>query len=184
MPLFYFIWKHAVYDSANQEFSVFCDMDSELGFIWALIQSFSFESTDIFRGQRFGINLPLNFDSQSSTSVESSSSGSGVDWTMYRMPLLQMQSLADHSTHFGATCNFPTHGLKKTDYARDKLKNHDFFGTFSYQCLHYEYINIRWGASVVKTAQQQQSRETLARGPLTATWVKQNSAATSMAPLV
>ena len=184
MPLFYFIWKHAVYDSANQEFSVFCDMDSELGFIWALIQSFSFESTDIFRGQRFGINLPLNFDSQSSTSVESSSSGSGVDWTMYRMPLLQMQSLADHSTHFGATCNFPTHGLKKTDYARDKLKNHDFFGTFSYQCLHYEYINIRCGASVVKTAQQQQSRETLARGPLTATWVKQNSAATSMAPLV
>ena len=32
---------------------------------------------------------------------------------------------------------------KKTDYARSKLKNHDFFGTFSYQCLHYEYINIR-----------------------------------------
>ena len=40
------------------------------------------------------------------------------------------------------------------------------------------------GASVVKTAQQQQSRETLARGPLTAARVKQNSAATSMAPLV
>ena len=46
-------------------------------------------------------------------SVESSSSGSGVDRTMYRMPLLQMQSLADHSTHFRATCNFPTHGVKK-----------------------------------------------------------------------
>ena len=101
------------------------------------------KNTDIFRGQRFGINLPLNFDSRSSMSVESSSSGSGVDRTMYRMPLLQMQSLADHSTHFRATCNFPTHGVKKTDYARDKLKNHDFFGTFSYQCLHYEYINIR-----------------------------------------
>ncbi|CAH3041142.1 unnamed protein product [Porites evermanni] len=89
------------------------------------------KNTDIFRGQRFGINLPLNFDSRS------------IDRTMYRMPLLQMQSLADHSTHFRATCNFPTHGVKKTDYARDKLKNHDFFGTFSYQCLHYEYINIR-----------------------------------------
>ena len=36
----------------------------------------------------------------------------------------------------------------------------------------------------MKTAQQQQSRETLARGPLTAARVKQNSAATSMAPLV
>ena len=92
---------------------------------------------------------------------------------MYRMSLLQMQSLADHSTH----------GLKIIDYARVKLKNHDFFGTFSYQCLHYEYINIR-SISQVKTAQQQQSRETLARGPLTAARVKQNSAATSMAPLV
>ena len=36
----------------------------------------------------------------------------------------------------------------------------------------------------MKTAQQQQSRETLARGPLTAARVKQNSAATSMGPLV
>ena len=135
--------KYVVYDSAIQEFSVYCDMDSEPGFIWTLVQSFSLKNADIFRGKRFGINLPLNFDSQSSTSVESSSSGSGVDWTIYRMPLLQMQSLADHSTHLRATCNFPTHGLKKTDYARAKLKNHDFFGTFSYQCLHYEYINIR-----------------------------------------
>ena len=50
------------------------------------------------------------------------------------MSLLQMQSLADHSTHLRATRNFPTHGLKITDYARAKLKIHDFF---------YEYINIR-----------------------------------------
>ena len=47
-------------------------------------------NTEIFRGQLFGINLPLNLDSRSSMSVESSSSGSGVDRTMYRMPLLQM----------------------------------------------------------------------------------------------
>ena len=38
---------------------------------------------------------------------------SWADWTRHRMPLLQMQSLADHSTHLKATCNFPTHGLKK-----------------------------------------------------------------------
>ena len=160
MPLCYFVWKHIVYDSANQEFSVFCDMDSEAGFIWTLVQSFFLENTGIFRGQRFGINLPLNFDSQSSMSVESSSSGSGVDKTMYRMPLLQMQSLADHSTHLRATCNFPIQGLKKTDYAARPAEKSRLFRSFSYQCLHYEYINIRWGASVVKTTQQQQSRET------------------------
>ena len=86
-----------------------------------------------------------------------------VDRMMYIMPLLQMQSLADHSTHLRATCNFPTHGLKKTDYARDKLKNH---GTFSYQCLHYEYINITWGASVVKTAQQHWKPGNLSSGTI------------------
>ena len=57
-------------------------MDSEPGFTWALVQSFSLENTDIFRGKRFGINLPLNFHSRNSMSVESSSSGNGVDRTM------------------------------------------------------------------------------------------------------
>ena len=52
MPLFtLFEIKHVVYDSANQEFSVFCDMDSEPGFIWTLVQSLSLENIDIFRGQ-------------------------------------------------------------------------------------------------------------------------------------
>ena len=44
--------------------------------------------------------------------------------------LLQMQSLADHSTHLRATCHFPTRGLKKHYAARAKLKNDDFFGPF------------------------------------------------------
>ena len=131
-------------------------MDSEPGFIRTLVQSFSLENTDIFRGKRFRLNLPLNFDSRNSMSVESRSSGSGVDRTMYRMSSLQMQSLADHSTHLQATCNFPTHGLKITDYARAKLKNHDFFGTFSYQCLHYEYINIRGISCINCTAATKQ----------------------------
>ncbi|CAH3041133.1 unnamed protein product [Porites evermanni] len=83
-------------------------MDSEPGFIWTLVQSLSFslENTDIFRGQRFGINLPLNFVSRSSMSW------SRLD-DVSRMPLLQMQSLADHSTQLQATCNLPTYGLKK-----------------------------------------------------------------------
>ena len=89
-----------------------------------------------------------------------SSSGSGVDRTMYRMPLYRLR-------------------------ARQAEKSL-LFRSFSYhgQCLHYEYINIRCGASVVRTTQQQQSRGTLVLGPLTATRVKQNSAATSMASLV
>ena len=89
-----------------------------------------------------------------------SSSGSGVDRTMYRMPLYR---------------------LRPRQAEKSRL-----FRSFSYrgQCLHYEYINIRCGASVVRTTQQQQSRETLVLGPLTAIRVKQNSAATSMVSLV
>ncbi|CAH3182628.1 unnamed protein product [Porites lobata] len=76
-------------------------MDSEPGFIWALVQSLSLENADIFRGQRFGINLPLNLDSRSR-----------FDEGLFES-LLQMQSLADHSTHLRATCHCPTRGLKK-----------------------------------------------------------------------
>ena len=116
MPLFYFIWKHVVNDSANQEFSVFCDLDSEPGFIRTLVQSFSLENTDIFRGKRFRLNLPLNFDSRNSMSVESRSSGSGVDRTMYRMSSLQMQSFGWPLYTPASNLQLPPpppHGLKK-----------------------------------------------------------------------
>ena len=66
------------------------------------------------------------------------------DWYSYRLSLLQMQSLADHSTHLRATCNFPTDGLQYTDYARAKLAGHDIFGNWEgYPCKMYEYVNIR-----------------------------------------
>ena len=115
-----------LFESTSSTTPRFCDMNSEPGFIWTLFQSFSVENTDIFRGKRFGINLPLNFDDRNSMSVESSSSGSGVEGTMYRMSLLQMQSLADHSTHLRATRNFPTHDLKITDYALQAEKSRLF----------------------------------------------------------
>ena len=79
-------------------------MDSEPGFIWTLVQSFSLENTDIFRGKRFGINIPLNFDSRSSMSVE-----------------LAARAVESIGRCIECRC---------TDYARAKLKNHDFFGHF------------------------------------------------------
>ena len=65
-----------------------------------------------------------------------------MDWNGYRLSLSQMQSLADHSTHLRATCNFPTDGLQYTDYARAKLAGHDIFGNWTI-CQMYEYVNIR-----------------------------------------
>ena len=115
-----------------EAFSVFCDMESESGFVWTLtIQSFSLANNALFKNKMFGADFPVN------------RTNDDVDWNSYRLSLPQMQSIANHSTHFRATCNFPTEGLRYTDYARARLEGHDIFGTWGYTCGMYEYINIR-----------------------------------------
>ena len=105
-------------------------MQSEPSFVWTLIQSFSLAKKDTFENKSFGVNFEINNDQKK------------VDWNGYRLSLSQMQSLADHSTHLRATCNFPTDGLQYTDYARAKLAGHDIFGNWT-SCQMYEYVNIR-----------------------------------------
>ena len=106
-------------------------MESESGFVWALIQSFSLAKKALFEEKMFGVDFPVNHNNND------------VDWNSYRLSLLQMQSIANRSTHLRATCNFPTQGLRYTDYARAKLGGHDIFGTLDNKCQLYEYINIR-----------------------------------------
>ena len=122
--------KYVIFNSTNEPFSVYCDLQSEPGFVWALIQSFSLANKDTFKLIGFGTDSPLN------------ESNNEFDWNSYRLSLSQMRSLADHSTHLRATCNFPTDGLQYTDYARAKLAGHDIFGEWD-KCTMYEYINIR-----------------------------------------
>ena len=105
-------------------------MQSEPSFVWTLIQSFSLAKKDTFENKSFGVNFEINNDQKK------------VDWNGYRLSLSQMQSLADHSTHLRATCNFPTDGLQYTDYARAKLSGHNIFGNWT-SCQMYEYVNIR-----------------------------------------
>jgi len=94
-------------------------MESESGFVWALIQSFSLANKDMFRKKMFGKDFPVNHTKNE------------VDWNSYRLSLPQMESLANHSTHLRVTCNFPTDDLQYTDYARAKLEGHDIFDTWS-----------------------------------------------------
>ena len=123
--------KYDIFNSTNEPFSVYCDLQSESGFVWALIQSFSLANNETFFGKAFGINFVVN------------NNNSKVDWNSYRLSLSQMGSLADHSTHLRATCNFPTDGLQYTDYARTKLDGHYIFGNWDNKCYEYEYVNIR-----------------------------------------
>ena len=122
---------HFLYDSQNRHFPVFCDFDSEAGYVWALIQSFSLANDNQFTEQRFGVDLPLNEDDGT------------INWNAYRLSLSRMQSIANVSTHLRATCNFPDDGLVYTDYARAKLEGHDLFGRWKDQCRAYEFVNIR-----------------------------------------
>ena len=105
-------------------------MQSEPGFVWTLIQSFSFSKRNTFNYAGFGKNLEIDIEEGE------------VNWNEFRLSLSQMQYLANHSTHLRATCNFSTDGLQYTDYARAKLAGHDIFGTWN-TCKMYEYVNIR-----------------------------------------
>lgn len=122
---------HFLYDSQDDRFPVYCDFDSEEGFVWALVQSFALANNNMFKGYRFGADHPVN-------------EGDGMfNWNAYRLSLSRMRSIAGASTHMRATCNFPDDGLLYTDYARAKLEGHDLFGVWSAQCRQYEFINIR-----------------------------------------
>ena len=40
---------YTIIDDSSQSFQVFCDFDSEPGFAWTLIQSFSLSNKDLFK---------------------------------------------------------------------------------------------------------------------------------------
>ena len=122
---------HFLYDSQKNLFPVYCDFDSEAGYVWALVQSFALANNDQFKHSRFGVDHPVNED------------GGKVSWNSYRLSLSRKQSIADASTHLRATCNFPDDGLVYTDYARAKLESHNLFGYWIEECRTYEYLKIR-----------------------------------------
>ncbi|CAH3044017.1 unnamed protein product [Pocillopora meandrina] len=120
--------KYDISNSDNERFSVYCDLQSEPGFIWTLIQSLSLSKRNAFNYAGFGKNFEIDIEE-----------GKG-NWNEFRLSLSQMQYLANHSTHLRATCNFFTDGLQYTDYARAELAGHDIFGTWN-TCQLYELIS-------------------------------------------
>ena len=65
-------------------------------------------------------------------------------WDRYRLSLERMRSLQVHSTHWRATCSYPTYGIDFRDYLRGNFKDFnivDFLGDG--ECKRVEYVNIR-----------------------------------------
>ena len=83
-----------------------------------------------FHSIPFKINAPVNETAQ--------------NWNQYRLSLARMRSLQAYSTHWRATCSYPTHGIDFRDYLRGNFKDFDIVDYIgSGECKKVEYINIR-----------------------------------------
>ena len=121
---------YTLYDPASKSFyQTFCDLISENGFLWTLLESFSLANNNHFKAQAFFKDYPVNQNS--------------FKWYKFRLSLPIMRSTLRHTTHFRATCNFNTDGLVTTDYLRAKTSELNILQLDSYPCVKMEYINIR-----------------------------------------
>ena len=89
---------YRLYDSSSNSFPAYCDFKSEPGFAWTLVMSWANKNRawSAFWSTPFNKNAPVNENS--------------LIWNMYRLSLTRMRSLQAHSTHWRATCSYPTHG--------------------------------------------------------------------------
>ena len=95
----------------------------------------------------FKYNAPVNENAQ--------------NWNLYRLSLARMKSLQSHSTHWRATCSYPTHGVDFTDYIRGNFKDFnivDYIG--NNKCKKVEYINIRGHIGIHQTVNFWQTANT------------------------
>ena len=83
-------------------YEVFCDANSEKGFVWTLIESFSRRNKNEFANKPFYKGYPITQDA--------------FTWSMFRLSLPRMIVTANRSTHERATCNFNTEELQYRDY--------------------------------------------------------------------
>ena len=121
-----------IMDYNNILFPVYCDFGSEPGMAWTLIQSHSFQNNDPFKEKPFYMHdMPINQDAP--------------EWNSYRLSMSRITSIQKFSTHWRATCNFPTDGVDYRDYWRVSLTNLDLLvkRPKPISCVFAELINVR-----------------------------------------
>eukprot|EP00118_Oscarella_pearsei_P012121 m.86508 g.86508 ORF g.86508 m.86508 type:complete len:296 (+) comp36501_c0_seq2:32-919(+) len=113
-----------------ESYTVFCDINSELGTAYTLIASFALKFNSRFKGKSFTQDFPVSHNSPR--------------WDYYRLPKDRMTRLSSVSTHWRATCNFNKVGFTYTDYVRVKMSELNpvtYLGSGT--CIPVELINIR-----------------------------------------
>ena len=120
-----------ILDQQNISFPVYCDFGSEPNAAWTLIQSHSLKNNDAFKSKAFYLHdMPINQDAPG--------------WNSYRLSKSRVKSILDVSTHWRATCNFPTDGVDFRDYWRASVESLDFLVAPSRSgfCLSTEFVNV------------------------------------------
>ncbi|KAL9968542.1 hypothetical protein ACROYT_G020649 [Oculina patagonica] len=127
---------YAIEDDSNQTFQVFCDFDSEPGFAWNLIESFSLSNKHLFQNDVVFYNY-----------IDSSVvSGDSPNWQAYLIKRRYLLWLRDQSTHWRATCRYNTDGTVYRDYLRASFEDFDIIRvtpSVASSCQKYELVNIR-----------------------------------------
>ena len=121
-----------IYDNDGSSFPAYCDLKSEPGIAWTLVMSWSRENRVIsaFKTAVLQVNAPVNENSP--------------NYDRYRLSLERMRSLQVYSTHWRATCSYPTHGIDFTDYLRGNFKDFDIVDFQGHgECKRVEYVDIR-----------------------------------------
>lgn len=111
---------------------VYCDFQSELGSVWTLVMSWSFQNKNApaFKTISLEKDAPVNELSP--------------NWGVYRMSRKQMIFLKEKSTHWRSTCSYDKMDVDYVDYLRGNFGDFDIT-TFSGGsiCKKVEYINVR-----------------------------------------
>ena len=97
-----------VINDGDEQYTVFCDINSEVGAAYTLVESFALQyNTKGFNKRTLTQDFPVNHNSPR--------------WDYYRLTKDRMLKLSGVSTHWRATCNFPEVGIDYHDYVRVKM---------------------------------------------------------------
>ena len=132
---------YKLFDSSGNSFPAYCDFHSEHGTAWTLVMSWSHAHRALpsIGKTPFKYNAPVNENAQ--------------NWKLYRLGLSRMKSLQSHSTHWRATCGYPTYGVDFRDYVRGNFSDFDVVDYLgSGECKKVEFVNIRGHIGIHVTA--------------------------------
>ena len=107
-------------------------MKSELDTAWTMGMSW----TPVNRRLSAFFKIPFKYNSRQNEDA--------LNWDLYRLSLARMRFQQTHSTHWRATCSYPSHGIDFRDYLHGNFKDFNIFDFVGErQCKKVEYDNIR-----------------------------------------